>query len=53
MIQTLNEMKAVLNLVLDNKEMNQVHEIVEGKETVWHSKDSREPSQWAIWRDYY
>ena len=42
MIQTLNEMKAVLNLVLDNKEMNQVHEIVEGKETVWHSKDSLE-----------
>ncbi|HDW3055577.1 TPA: hypothetical protein RMI67_003221 [Bacillus cereus] len=42
MIQTLNEMKAVLNLVLDNKEMNQVHDIVEGKETVWHSKDSLE-----------
>ncbi|PFD30381.1 hypothetical protein [Bacillus thuringiensis] len=42
MIQTLNEMKAVLNLVLDNKEMNQVHEIVEGKETEWHSKDSLE-----------
>ena len=42
MIQTLNEMKAVLNLVLNNKEMNQVHEIVEGKETVCHSKDSLE-----------